>query len=338
MKNGIEKADRELYFFNKKIRFSVLNPLNVEQEMRKVMKDSSYNPQLKYQQPLPTFHEIKGKLVSLEVDDSIMGKLLHYRRNEFLKMVLMLENVGKDKFTSSSLNLYGKPSPDLVKKAYRLLNKESEEKEAQYSGISVVKKFLDSLLCQGLRWQVKEKDMVAGAAFDVGRRVLLINPKRRFSDTDLKRLIVHEIGTHIIRAENGTHHRHKLFLIGFPHYLPTEEGLAVYNEERAGLLSNNLLKTYAARVVAVDLALHSSFTMVYTALREFFPPEDAFTLALRAKRGLANTANPGALTKDYYYLKGYEDMKRYVAQGGSLAPLYTGKVGIEHVPFLRYLD
>ena len=37
--------------------------------------------------------------------------------------------------------------------------------------------------------------------FDVGEKILFIHPKRRFSENDLKRLVVHEIGTHITRAE-----------------------------------------------------------------------------------------------------------------------------------------
>jgi uncharacterized protein (TIGR02421 family) len=236
------------------------------------------------------------------------------------------------------LNVYGRPSKDLVGKAKQFLKTPMEKKIEGYTGISTVKKFLDAFLYQGLRWKVKEKEMVAGAAFDVGQRTLFINKQRRFSKEEIQRLIVHEIGTHITRAENGKKHKHKLFLMGFPNYLVTEEGLAVYNEERAGLLHNDLLKTYAGRVVAVDLALQSSFSSVYTTLREYFSDEDAFRLTMRVKRGLKDTSKPGGFTKDYFYLEGYYRVKEFVKKGGSLDSLYTGKIGIEHIPFLRYLE
>ena len=57
----------------------------------------------------------------------------------------------------------------------------------------------------------------------------------------------------------------------------TEEGLAVYMEEKAGLLSNAILKRHAGRVVAVDLSLQRSFSRCSHPC-EYFPKEDAFTI------------------------------------------------------------
>ena len=128
-----------------------------------------------------------------------------------------------------------------------------------------------------------------------------------------------------------------MFVFGFPGYLKTEEGLAVFNEERSGLLSNDILRTYAGRAVAVNLALKNSFSTVYTTLLEFFPKEEAYTIALRVKRGMTNTAKPGAHTKDHIYLSGWYSVKNFIAQGGRLNQLYIGKIGIQHVPLLSKL-
>lgn len=339
MDSDLDKLDRHLYFLNKKIKFSLVNPLNLEEEKKKVFKDSSYNPQLTYKVSPHSLFELRKELMNLHFDDSILGKLLHHKRNELLKTVMMLEHIGTPRFTACALNVYGRPSKDLVQKARHLLALSAEEEEGRYQGVSSVKKFLDAILHQGLhKWKVKEKEMVVGASFDVGEKTLFIHPRRRFSENDLKRLIVHEIGTHITRAEHAKKKRHKLFLIGFPNYLTTEEGLAVYMEEKAGLLSDAILRRYAGRVIAVDLALQSSFSSVYTSLCEYFPKEDAFTLTMRTKRGMSDTSTPGALTKDYVYLHGYYQVKDYIKKGGSLDALYVGKVGIEHVPFLKYLE
>ncbi len=337
MDSDLDKLDRHLYFLNKKIKFSLVNPLNLEEEKKKVFADSSYNPKLVYKTSPYNLFDLRKELMELHFDDSLFGKLLHHKRNELLKTVMMLEHIGTPRFTACALNLYGRPSKDLVQKARTLLTLPAEEEEGHYQGMSSVKKFLDAMLHQGLQWKVKEREMVAGASFDVGEKILFIHPKRRFSENDLKRLVVHEIGTHITRAENAKKRRHKLFLIGFPNYLMTEEGLAVYMEEKAGLLSNAILKRYAGRVVAVDLSLQRSFSSVYTTLCEYFPKEDAFTITMRTKRGMSDTSTPGALTKDYFYLQGYYQVKEYIKKGGSLDALYVGKVGIEHVPFLKYL-
>ena len=337
MSGDLEKFDRMVYLLNKKIRFRVVNPINVEKEKKKIMKDKTYNPQLQYKIFKNDLPDVRRELMKLHSDESILGRFLSCKRNEMLKMVFMLQSIGTPKFSSAALNMYGRPSKDLVKQSRQLLDLESDKESTQYTGINSVKKFLDALLSQGLNWKVKEMEMLVGAYFDVSEQVLYINSKRRFSENDLKRLVVHEIGTHITRAENARKQKHRLFWIGLHNYLPTEEGLAVYNEEQAGLLNNDILKMYAGRVVAVDLALKSSFSSVYNSLLEFFSKDDAFILAMRVKRGMADTSNPGGFSKDHYYLKGYYEVKKYVKKGGKLDPLYAGKIGIEHIPFLKYV-
>src|SRR3989344_5620388 len=105
----LDKLDRNLFFLNKKIKFSLLTPVNTDQEKRKLMKDRTYDPQLQYKTSDIHFAALKKELIDLRFDDSILGKLLAYKRNDLLKTVLMLEHIGKERFTSSCLNLYGRP-------------------------------------------------------------------------------------------------------------------------------------------------------------------------------------------------------------------------------------
>ena len=149
---------------------------------------------------------------------------------------------------------------------------------------------------------------------------------------------MHEIGTHIKRAENAKEQKLKLFKIGFPYYLATEEGLAAYNEEIAGVHNNNILRQYAGRVIAVDLALKNAFNVVYTTLQQYFTDFEAFTITLRVKRGLKNTQQPGSYTKDHVYLKGLYAVKDFVRKGGNIKDLYIGKIGIEHVPLIKHMQ
>src|SRR3989344_3039426 len=136
----LDKADREIFFLNKKIRFSLVNPVNIEKEKQKVMKDKMYNPRLVYQQPTGNNAAARKELGHLTFDESILGKLLHHKRNELLKMAYMLENRVTAKFTSCSLNLYGRPGKELVQKAAKLLELETPPQNGKYQGISTVKK------------------------------------------------------------------------------------------------------------------------------------------------------------------------------------------------------
>ncbi len=331
----VERADRELAYSIKMTRISSLYPLNYEKERQAIFKDKQHEPVFKYGNTKYDLEPLKDRLMKLEIDDGeILAKVLDEKRDELLKMIDMLLHIGTKDFTRKSMNLYGQPSQELVLQAKKFLNLEEEEEQIKYDKFASIKKFLEALLLTGLNWSVREKEMIVGATFNLTNKVIYLNKHRKFSENDVERLIVHEIGTHIMRNENGRKQNCRLFALGFPNYLATEEGLAVYNEEKAGLLSNKLMKNYAGRVMSIHFSLKNSFSTVYTQLLEYFNKEDAFTLTMRAKRGNADTSQPGAFTKDYLYLKGYYDVKKF-AQHHDVKQLYVGKIGIQHIPLLH---
>jgi hypothetical protein len=43
----------------------------------------------------------------------------------------------------------------------------------------------------------------------------------------------------------------------------------------------------------------------------------------------------GGLTKDVIYLRGFRDLHNHIAQGHDIEPLYVGKVGLHHFPYLQ---
>lgn len=334
---NLSKVDREIAFYFKKISPSCTQPINVEQEKKKVFEDRTYNPQFRYNKPI-NITSVANALKKIKTDYSVFGILLNQKRAEMLKKLEMYNAIGTNLFSQKSAELYGKPDRELVKKARKFLELDNEAYNGRnFNTISSVKKFIDSLLKFGYKWKVAEKDMCVGAAFNISTKTLYINKNRKFTENDLRRLIIHEIGTHIARAENAKKQRYKLFLIGFPNYLVTEEGLAVYNEEKAGLLTNDVLKNYAGRVAAVELSLSNSFSTVYNGLLEFFDKNQAFNLVLRAKRGIGDTGRPGAYAKDYLYLKGKYLIEDFVKSGGKLNELYIGKIGVQHTKLVKQI-
>lgn len=332
----LKKVDRDLGLIVSKIGNSYFNPINPVEEKNKLFKDNSYNPKLSY---LPTkdFKKIESKLLSLKVDNSVYGQLLNKKIKEMQNLLMMIKNVGEKDFIKYSIKVYGKPNPELIKEARRILKIDEEEVWKKYSKLSMNKKFMDQFNINKYKWNVKEKDMVAGAAVSTKYKTLMINNNKDFSENDVKRLIVHEIGTHVTRFENAKKQKYKMFRFGFPGYLETEEGLAAYNEYRCGLLSPKILRAYAGRVLANHMSLTGSFCTVYNNLLDYFPKNDAWTLTLRSKRGLVDTSKPGGFTKDHLYLKGFLKVKQFAESGGNIKKLYVGKIGVEHVPLLDYI-
>lgn len=333
--NQLKKADRELDHLSNKLSFYAVNPVNIDEERDKFFGSETYNPQFKYEGYRENLEALRLKLHNIKTDDSVVGKILEEIKQSYIQKTYFLENRGNNEmFTSYSKNVYGEPDEGLVKRAREFMEIEPEKENKIYSSSEVVRKFRVAFFKYGFPWNVREKDMVSNAAVNVGKKEILIKKDSRFSENFLKRLIVHEVGTHVARAENGEKQPYLFFKRGLPGYLMIEEGLAVLNEELNKCSNKYILKVYAGRVIAVDIALRTSFRETYNELKKYFPEHTAFRLATRAKRGLSDTSEPGACTKDINYFKGYLALKDYLKSGGDLSKLYYGKIGLNHIDLL----
>ncbi len=332
-----KKIDTKLSNISKKISFYIVNPVNLRAEEEKFYSEKEYNPQFKYEKYRANLDLLYKKLEALPSDDSIIGRILEEKRIRHLKRVLMLKNLGKEEFTACSVDLYGKPSEELIEKARKLVEierqKENPKRLLTEEVLSLLRDVLDKNNLN--HWKVIENDMPAIAAVKQKKRVLMIRKDEEFSQDIINRLITHEIGTHILRAENGAKQPFKIFERGLPAYLKTEEGLAVVNEERNGHLNKQILANYAGRVLAVDMAQKASFIEVFEHLSKYLDADTAFKFTTRAKRGISDTSKPGGLTKDYLYLEGYFAVKDFIEKGGNIKELYYGRIGIEHIPLLK---
>jgi len=314
-----------------------IDPVNEHKERRKLEK--GYNPQFSYDVQYSKAKKHVRELKKLNTGAGVLGKAFREQKERYIKRLQLFASLGDEKnFTKCSLKVFGRPSPSLIARAKRLVKLPHDRKrEKKISTKEVVGQIRFAFYRYGVNWRVAEKQMIASAAVNVSKKELYIKKNTRFSEQFLKRLIIHEIGTHILRAENGALQPYKIFAYGFPDFLPTEEGLAVVNEELNGVLSNNTLRVYAGRVLAINKALKSSFWDTYNYLLKYFEKDSAWRLAVRAKRGLSDTSKPGAYTKDYLYLKGYYDIKEYMHNGGDVSKLYYGRIGLNELSLIDKL-
>ncbi len=150
---------------------------------------------------------------------------------------------------------------------------------------------------------------------------------------EIKKTIVHEVGTHVLRSYNGA-------LSGFPalakpninEYLDVEEGLAMWNEEYMGYLKDKDLKERAGIVYAIYVGKDLTFRQLYNVMLGFYPRKTAFNLVYRVKRGLGDTSQPGIYAKDVVYFRGFRRIrKRLAGDIGLYAKLYAGKIGYKQV-------
>ena len=338
------KADKRLYKHRRTVAFtSRLNPLSNSQEIEKtkffnaLVQNKVYNPVFSFK-PIPdklrNFYSSEIRLPQKGFYAEILKSYLKLLKT---KAGIILTNDPQE-FSQLCCKLYPAPEPELILEAYKILREvEVKEYEKILSPLDL-KKILENALheYQLDEWKIKiYENMGARASVLPGSRKIKVNGNSRFSKRDAKRLILHEIGVHAVRAQNGRNHPLKIFATGLPGYLKTEEGLAVHNEFKNGITDG--LPLFALRVLAVHWALEHSFYKTFKLLRKMGADKEvAWRITVRCKRGLKNSASPGAYTKDASYLRGFMMIRKAVKKDPTIFQrlLRGGKIGIEHLKIL----
>lgn len=336
------QIDHDLYELDRQVKLvSHLTPTNLDEELTKFKADNSYNPQFQYKESAVDFYKVKEKLANILTDESALGQVFRNKKNELLNRFNLIEAIGTDSFTETSLANFGGANPGLIQKAMQMLQLYLQNQETYPETVNAkkAKDIFEQVLAEyGLdEWQVKlKKAMNSNCSVSKGQTVF-IKQDAKFSQFRIDQLIAHEIETHILTNENGRRQPYRIFQIGTANYLKTQEGIAVYNQEKFTKTVHNLWG--AGNFIATYLAEHHSFSETYLKLLDLgLGQTRALNLATKCKRGLENTERPGAFTKGYIYFAGANQIDDFVQGGGNLADLYIGKIDLESLDLINTID
>ncbi len=324
------RADHVLGQLAHELPFTLINPENADAVRKKFLR-KPFEPEFAYAEA-PDTQRIRQRLSGLRLGRTRPGRLLRAERDELKRRCGFAEAIGTKDIGKSSTALYGEPGTGLVRSAKGFLDLPGTPEDVKIAFPEVRAIMKEAFAHLGFSYSIKRSSIVSSAYASTGTRTLQLRSKERFGRAFALRMTVHELATHALRAENGRQQPLSIFSRGTPGYLSTEEGLAAYNEERAGLMSTDVLRTYAGRVLAVAHAKKHSLVDTYEYLRQWYGKDKAFILALRAKRGVPHGSDKGGCTKDLVYLKGYLAVKEYAAAGGDLNILHAAKIGLGDLP------
>ena len=340
----IRKADDTLFaIFHDFNIFDYLTPLNARSEEEQFFRfwDSgqTYNPRFQYPLLPPKLPEWKRKVEALELGDSPLEVMFNQLKSEWLRRFELVEKRGTPGLTTTSIKLFGQPDDFLVQEARQILKDTENEID---DTINVGVKGLGEEMRERLRkeriegWDVLEDPAsIPLARVDAAHHKIRIKTGMIVTTAMLKRLLHHEIEVHVYRAANGERQPYKAFRMGFDRNLETEEGLAVVLEDRLGISVPNVKRRYAGRVLAANLVPTKSFFDIVNALVEFFAPDEAFTLALRSKRGQEDTSQPGGFVQDHIYLQGRKQVASL--SNADIRLLYSGRIAVHHLDMVKEL-
>ncbi|GAA5509619.1 flavohemoglobin expression-modulating QEGLA motif protein [Novipirellula caenicola] len=310
-----------------------------------------------YYRPLP-YHPnvLKRRLFDIEierVEDPTLAHLFWEKQNELDRQLTALRDLDQPEkskpfthpspFLSTSLQLYGRPEQSLLTLAKDILQtihptaKPKSKSARCMVSEQIVQRAHDEIDYYHTKMNeftavVEVSDAIASGIM-VSQDRLLISSKIKLAKKRVESLLHHEIGTHLLTYFNGRCQPFQQLYAGLAGYEELQEGLAVLAEYLCGGLTKRRLRTLAARVIAVDsMVTGKSFVETFRLLHKKyrFAPHTSFTTTLRVYRG-------GGYTKDLIYLRGLRDLLDYLGAGHEIEPLYVGKIGLQHVPYVQEL-
>lgn len=176
-------------------------------------------------------------------------------------------------------------------------------------------------------------DELASRAAAGDRTVYLANA--RFGAREARRLAVHEVLGHLVSAANAMRQPTRALLLGTARSFEDQEGVAVYLEERAGLLGPSRLRTLAARYLAAE-SVFSGASYGETAQllhrRHGLSADESLAIASRVHRG-------GGLAREGVYLPAYLRVRTAIVEGSiELSALQRGRVSLNAIRELAALE
>lgn len=291
-------------------------------------------------------HQYKDVFRGTPLPDTYLDRLRDYYLDaiaDALHGINIVMNVGNERIVPhASRHIWGTPTRETVAFAQQILDDEAPilhellDLPAAATPVDQLQTDITALFewfdLSTWRTTVTEKTTHVNP---VKRQVLLRANDQNMLNVRGDRLLLHEFGVHVLRAANGWHQPHTLFVTGLHGYETTEEGITTYLEYVTGHLSKELLRRYALRVIAVQSMMDGNpFTETFSRLTWHTDRETAFYTAMRAHRG-------GGLVKDHIYLQGFQELRTHLApQNGlqDLGDLYTGKIPLDALDTVRTLQ
>jgi hypothetical protein len=331
----------------------VFTPINFWEEREKFLKSDDYNPQFKYRiiknNNEAIFKELSSVKEVSNVDPRISEfyvKLIDEKR-EASNMMNAAGNNGL--ITEISKKRFGKPTAKGFRNASRILRgrtekynlvKKEEIMKSRWVKFDEIKEAMDLFLKEiGLDdWKIgpSKNIMKNGVKTGLKLKEIRMDPNIKKRAFNVRKTIVHEIGTHILRSYNGLLTGYDaLSKANLVTYLDVEEGLAFWNEENMGVLSIGQFRKKVLGTYMMYMAENMTFRETFNILLGQVPRLDAYDIAYRIKRGLGNTSLPGLYTKDVVYIRGFARMRVKLANDKSLyKKLYAGKIDFSQVSWV----
>ena len=152
-------------------------------------------------------------------------------RLEFYELIEKDENLSQDikrfKPSDEVFHNFGEIIKDLYSKRLELIPKKDDDRYSADEIFEVFENILKDFEKDGFsKFNVEWKDSGAIAVSAKDKKIFIPKNRKLVSKKELEGLVVHEIGTHYMRAQMGEAYNNQALRTGLDGYMNTEEGIA----------------------------------------------------------------------------------------------------------------
>lgn len=342
----LKKVDEKIVELDTQIKLlSYINPRNIAEQKALFLENPEFSPRFSYRELEMDVDQFRSELKKIPTVNHELFPLYKAKIKELNQRIDLLDGRGSAEYSELSDQLFGKVTRHLYQEALKFIREYAPNNEPDTSpeidtkkSIEILEEFLKRY---GLSyWKIKMLDDSVADIQVTKRDTILLKKGVKFQANRLQALLVHEIGTHVFRFENGKLQPLQLLERGTAGYLRTEEGLAVWNQNQLGINLGEKFLTPAYQIVALYVAERMGFQDLFHYLKTTFELSDdlCWKLCLKAKRGFNNSEEKGAFTKDMVYFAGARDIEKFLKRGGNIADLYVGKITIDDLPLVQKIE
>lgn len=316
-------------------------PINLLEEKIKFFNNYyDYNPQFEFiEKPLFVDFESCLEIVE-EIKNDDVRELYYKKIDEYKLKYQMINQIGKSskEFTKLSSEMYGEQTEETVKSAYKIIENMPKinfsKRDRRFFRFKAIRKEINRHLrknkFKGKLIVRKNRAILNNVSVSKISGNLNISINYIADKDEVNDIIYHEIETHMRRFENGKKTGYGIMRIGTKGYLKYEEGLATLTGH-AHKKNNNLWHP-ALLAIGTDIASKSDFVSVFREINSIIKnPFRSWSYAVRVKRGISDTSQPGVFMNDLY-LQWLADCGRELIRRPELIKVaYNGKASYEEL-------
>jgi uncharacterized protein (TIGR02421 family) len=335
--SDLKTLDKNLHGLLKNFELlATVNPINTNAEKKRFFKNNfAVIPNFKYQPVNINVFDLKQKLMSLpvqKIQDISIKNLYEAVINSYFDKIDIISTRGTTKFLYNSLRYFGRPSKNDLQNAHYILHlpdiTDEIKKEPYIDVEKAIEVFRENLDNYGIQAKIEISSKVISQVMVLNsKKSIQFQPDARFRGKELKALIEHEIGVHMVTTMNSNEQKLKIFNLGLPVNTLTQEGLAILSEFLSGNMTLKRLRKFAFRAVVVDMMCSGAdFIECFNFLRNqhHVLPDEAFNITLRVFRG-------GGFTKDHLYLRGFVKVYKFWKDNNNIEALLIGKTSLNYI-------